>query len=363
MSRRKSLAITAAGILAVVALLAGCVPAPLTDVHKILTNAQTTIKNLQSVHFHLEAGGQYVVGLVGSPSPAPTPTPTQTPTPSPSPTPSPTSNVTLNPSASAAAASASAAAASASASASVAAASASASGAEASGSAAAASASAAEASASASAAAASPAASVTPAPTPTPYFTAQPLSLKGATADGDIDFANNAAHIVGGLPGLPGFSGELIVVGTVSYSRPYGATKYTQGSTETLRFSPADPTIVLYVVEQAVAMANEQGLVPKFIGMESEPGGTCYHVRVGVSQSALNSHLAGLQAVEALSSGTLDMWFTQGDFQLERLEFSTSTAEAGTAAIRLLLSNWNSVGQIEAPADNQLESPSAAASY
>jgi hypothetical protein len=362
-SRRKSLAITAAGILSVVALLAGCVPAPLTDVHKILTNAQTTIKNLQSVHFHLEAGGEYVVGLVGSPSPEPTPSPTETPTPSPSPTPSPTSNVTLNPSASAAAASASAAAASASASASAAAASASASAADASASASGAAASAAEASASASAAAASPAASVTPVPTPTPYFIAQPLSLKGAVADGDIDFANNAAHVVGGLPGLPGFSGELIVVGSVSYLRPYGATKYTQDSVEKLRFSPADPTVVLYVVQQAVALANDQGLVPKFIGMESEPGGTCYHIRVGVSQSALNSHLASLQAVVALGSGSLDLWFTEGDFQLERLEFSTSGPDTGTAAIRLVLSNWNSISPIEAPADNQLQSPSAAAAY
>ena len=75
MSRRNSLAITAAGILAVVALLAGCVPAPLTDVHKILTNAQATIKVLQSVHFRLDAGGQYVVDLEAAATPAPIPSP------------------------------------------------------------------------------------------------------------------------------------------------------------------------------------------------------------------------------------------------------------------------------------------------
>src|SRR5271157_1722790 len=54
-SRRKSLAITAAGMIAVVALVAGCVSSPLTDVHAILSNATTSLANLKSVHFHLEA--------------------------------------------------------------------------------------------------------------------------------------------------------------------------------------------------------------------------------------------------------------------------------------------------------------------
>jgi hypothetical protein len=173
--------------------------------------------------------------------------------------------------------------------------------------------------------------------------------------------------VTGGVPGLPGLSGELFVVGSDAYSRLPGGTKFTQGTSSALMVNPADPTVGLYVVQQMVALANDQGLVPRFIGMESEPGGTCYHVHVGVSQSELNSHLgslASLPALQVLGSGSLDLWFTQGDFELERLEFSTSNTEAGTAAVRLLLSNWNSVSLIEAPADNQIDAgASASASY
>jgi hypothetical protein len=73
-----------------------------------------------------------------------------------------------------------------------------------------------------------------------------------------------------------------------------------------------------------------------------------------------------LQVVQALGSGRIDVWITQGDFQLERMEFSTSDPKAGAAAIRLVLSNWNGVSPIDVPPDNQIDtgaSPSAVASY
>lgn len=333
MSRRKSLVITAAGSLAVLALIAGCVSAPLTDARKILTNAQASLKNLNSVHFHLEAGGQFIFGMEAAPTPAPTVSPspsvsasasastsasagasssaTPTPTPTATPTPTPSPSPTLNPSASASA-------------------------------------------------------SVVPTATPTPLYTAVPISLKGSVADGDIDFANKSAHMVGGAPGLPGFSGELIIVGQYAYSRPYGATQYTLSSATSLALNPADPAQALYIVSQMVAVANDLGLVPVLVGTEQEPGGSAYHIRVSVSQSALNSGLAALQVVQALGSGKLDLWITQDGFQLERLEFSTSDPNSGVAAVRLVLSNWNGVSPIDVPPDNQIDtgaSPSALASY
>src|ERR1035437_3845332 len=72
---RKSFATTAAGLLAVVALVAGCSSTPLTDPRKILSNAKAIFDVLNSAHFHLEAGGQFMYG-----SPAATPTPTIAPT-------------------------------------------------------------------------------------------------------------------------------------------------------------------------------------------------------------------------------------------------------------------------------------------
>ena len=63
MSRRKSLSIAAAGILTIVALVSGCTSATLEDPHKILDNATTSLKGLQSVHFKLDSGGQFLYGV------------------------------------------------------------------------------------------------------------------------------------------------------------------------------------------------------------------------------------------------------------------------------------------------------------
>jgi len=186
------------------------------------------------------------------------------------------------------------------------------------------------------------------------------VTLDGTKADGDIDFGNTTAHVIGGMPGLPGVSGELIVVHPFSYYRGYGATKYTSGQDSDLSINPADPKQSLFIVQQVVAAASDKSLSPVLVGTEPEPGGACYHIRVEVTQSALSSKLANLTFVQDKASGWLNLWITQGDFQLERLEFSTSDPAAGAAAIRLVLSNWNMVSPIQGPAENQVEIPTLA---
>jgi hypothetical protein len=160
------------------------------------------------------------------------------------------------------------------------------------------------------------------------------------------------------MPGIPGLSGELIISGPYAYFRAYGGTKYSMAGTSTLLLDPTSASGPIFIVSQMVAVANDTGSNPVLVGMEQEPnGGSCYHIRVTVSQSALNDKLKSLQVVQALGSGKIDLWITQGDFQLERLEFSTSDPNAGTAAARLLLSNWNSISPIEQPAADQFEIP------
>ncbi len=394
MFRRKSLAITAAGVLAIVALIAGCASAALTDPRQILTNAQTSLTNLQSVHFQIEAGGQFIIGVAQTPTPAPTATPTSTPTasatpppgeaptatPTSSPTPTPKPTKSPAPLTAAQASASAAAAASASASAVASASAAAAASASASAAAAVQSAQASSyasayasnqailsASASASAAASASASAVVassavPTATPSPLYTAMPIALTGTTAYGDIDFANKTAHVTGGAPGIPNLAGEVIVIDPYAYVRAPGGVTYTSEGDSNLPINPALSSGPLYVVQQIVAVANDKGLSPVLVGVEPEQYGSCYHIRVDVSQSALNSKLASLQAVQALGSGQLDLWITQNGFQLERLEYSTSDPSSGAAAVRLVLSNWNNVSPILAPPANQMNLGAPAAS-
>jgi hypothetical protein len=332
---RKSFATTAAGLLAVVALVAGCSSTPLTDPRKILSNAKANFDVLNSVHFHLEAGGQFMYGY-----PAVTPTPTIEPTPVP----------TIEPSASAVA-SGSAPAASGSAAVS--------GSAEPSGSA----------TPSISATPTptptptltptptpSPTVNVSPTPTPTPLYTSMPIGLAGTTADGDIDLANKAAHVIGGLPGVPGLSGELIVISPYAYFRTYGGTKYSSAADSTLGvMNPAlsSAPSPAWLIGQIVGIANDPGLSPVLVGTESEPSGSTYHIRVEVTKNVAQASLNSVG--QAFGNGKLDLWITQDSFQLERLEFSSADPSSGVAAFRVVLSNWNSVSAILAPDPNNME--------
>lgn len=319
--------------MAVASLLAGCTSATLTDPRQILTKVATSLQNLNSVHFHLEAGGQFAVGVeaaaTDTPLPSDTPLPTDTPVPSASPSSSAVASGSAGASSSAGASAGASAAASASASPS-------------------------PSPTPTPVPTASPSPSTSPTPVPTPVYTALPVSLTGTLADGDIDYANNAAHVTGGLPGLPGLSGEMIVTQDFAYIRGYGATQYTEETASTLSIDPALPSQSLYFIQQIVAAASDASLSPVLVGMESEPSGQCYHIRVAVTQAALSAKLSNIPNLQDKGSGQMDLWITQNDFQLERLEFTTSDPAAGAAAIRLVLSHWNSVGEIDAPPQNQV---------
>jgi hypothetical protein len=189
-----------------------------------------------------------------------------------------------------------------------------------------------------------------------------PIALTGSSAYGDIDFANKTAHVIGGVPGIPNLAGEVIVIDPYAYVRAPGGVTYTSEGDSDLPINPALSSGPLYLIQQIVAVANDKGLSPVLVGVEQEQYGSSYHIRVDVSQSALNSKLASLQAVQALGSGQLDLWITQSGFQLERLEYSTSDPSSGAAAIRLVLSNWNNVSPILAPPANQMNLGAPAAS-
>jgi len=156
---------------------------------------------------------------------------------------------------------------------------------------------------------------------------------------------------------VPGLSGELIVADSYAYSRGYGATKYSMSGASTLMIDPTAASGPLFIISQMVAVANDPGSNPVLVGTDQEMYGLCYHIRVTVTQSSLSSKLSALQTVQALGGGTLDLWITTGDFQLERLDFSTTDQNAGAAAARIVLSNWNNVGPIKPPPASQFDIP------
>jgi hypothetical protein len=184
-----------------------------------------------------------------------------------------------------------------------------------------------------------------------------PISLTGTTAEGDIDLANKSAHVTGGMPGVPGLSGELIVISPYAYFRSYGGTKYSSSDDSTLSVNPALSSAAspAWLIGQIVGIANDPALSPVLVGTEQEASGSTYHIRVEVTKEVAQTSLNSVG--QAFGNGKLDLWITQDSFQLERLEFSSADPSSGVAAFRVVLSNWNSVPAILAPDQNNMETP------
>jgi hypothetical protein len=185
-----------------------------------------------------------------------------------------------------------------------------------------------------------------------------PFILNGGQAEGDIDFGNQAAHVIGSLPGVPDLSGELIVVHPNAYFRTYGQSQFTSADDSVLTINPAlNSNSVLLVVSELLTLANDSALSPKLVGTDNEPSGAAYHISVDIPVEKLNTSLGSLGQV--FGAGTLNVWITaDGNFWLERMEYSQASQTAGAAAIRLVLSQWNDITPIEVPPAVQVAVPS-----
>lgn len=185
-----------------------------------------------------------------------------------------------------------------------------------------------------------------------------PFLLDGSVADGDIDFANEAARVVGGMPGVPDLSGELIVVHPNAYYRTYGQTQYTEIDDSLLSINPAlNSNSVDLVVNELLTLGADESLSPRLVGIENEPSGPAYHVTVDIPASKANDTLGAVGSIFA--GGTLNVWVTaDSNNWLERMEWSQADQTAGAAAIRLVLSQWNAITPIEVPPAIQIAEPS-----
>lgn len=168
--------------------------------------------------------------------------------------------------------------------------------------------------------------------------------------------ANKNAHFEGSAPGIPGFSGEMIIVGTYTYIRLPGQTKYALTGTDSLSINAADSKAgPMAMVGSIVDIAADKALQPRLVGMEDVLGNTCYHVQVTVTPEVVQKFL-GLGG-SAVGNGRLDLWILQDGFNLRMLEFHSSDPTAGSMALRLSFSNFDAVEEIKAPPPEQFEIP------
>ena len=174
---------------------------------------------------------------------------------------------------------------------------------------------------------------------------------------GDIDLTNKSATLQGQVPGFPGAAGEILIVGTMAYIRKPGETKYTGTDASSLAVNPADPAGAASYVVGMVKIAADPHLKPELVGTEDIYGSPCYHVRVNMDPAVANSILTLVGST--LGTGQLDLWIMQDGFRVAMMEFYTSDPKAGSAAFRLILTNYDAPLHIQAPPNDQWDLPNA----
>lgn len=171
---------------------------------------------------------------------------------------------------------------------------------------------------------------------------------------------NGTAHITGTLPGIPDFAGELLVVGGNAYMRAPGQNIFSTEAASSLPLNPADATAGLLAEFQTILTTiADKNLNPQLLGIESRPGGSCYHIQVQANPDVVNTSL-GLTG-QGVGYAKVDVWIFQSSFLVEHMELHTSDPAAGSAAIRLIMSEYNSVAPIDAPAAGEFDPAGLAA--
>jgi len=198
----------------------------------------------------------------------------------------------------------------------------------------------------------------------------EPVSLDGMTVAGDLDLADDAAHLTFALPMLMGMSGEVIVIGQDMYlltpmvDEWLHLTGEPEDGEEPSGEPPTDEEIAAKVDE---LLATEGVSAAK---LADQPCGedTCYHLQLSISAEALAAHdgevpdmtdmgeLGGLVPnPEFTGPVVVDLLFQQDGLWLRQVSVA-SEGDAGEATMTLDLSEFNTSFDISPPpADQTIE--------
>ena len=181
--------------------------------------------------------------------------------------------------------------------------------------------------------------------------------MTGTTVSGDLDLQNGAAHIIGTLPSVPGFAGEMLVVDGNAYERTPGQSKYTLESASNLFMNPADSANgpAAYFNSYILRSIADKTLNPQLLGTSDESGGSCYHIQVQAPPYFIKEKMGLVGDKPGVT--TVDLWIYQSSFRVQRMELHTTELSGANAAARLVLSQYNSITPIRAPVPGQYETP------
>ena len=198
------------------------------------------------------------------------------------------------------------------------------------------------------------------------------MKLDGSSIEGDVDVANQAAHLTFSLPTMA-LSGDLILASNVLYYKVSALSpKYTKmdlgslGSSlgalssslpvavPTAGTSVADLTGQLDQMRSALAAA---GVKATLVGVEQIGGKSADHINVSLPLAMINAQIAAAASpspAPVIDSASVDVWIYTDSYQIAQFEAKGASSTLGNLDITVTVSNYNQPVTIAAPPASQV---------
>jgi len=200
------------------------------------------------------------------------------------------------------------------------------------------------------------------------------LKLDGTAIEGDVDVANQAAHLsltvapIAMLGNVP-LTGDLIVKDSVLYYKvSLLGPKYTKTDLSSLTsLSPvAVPTPgasalagVTDQIAQIRAQLDQAGVKATLVGVEQIGGKDAYHISLSVPLDKLNAEIATAAASAApgmkIDSASVDIWTYKDSYQLAKIQIAGASSSLGNLGITITVTNYGAPVTVTAPAATDIQ--------
>ena len=201
------------------------------------------------------------------------------------------------------------------------------------------------------------------------------LKLDGTAIEGDVDVANQAAHLsltvapIAMLGNVP-LTGDLILKDSVLYYKVSllgpQYTKTDLGSLTSLSpvAVPTPGASALAGVADQIAQLRQQldaaGVKATLVGVEQIGSKDAYHISLSVPLDKLNAEIASAAASAApgmkIDSASVDIWAYKDTYQLAKIQIAGASSSLGNLGITITVTNYGAPVTVTAPAASEIQS-------
>jgi hypothetical protein len=185
------------------------------------------------------------------------------------------------------------------------------------------------------------------------------MKLDGTSMEGDVDVANQAAHLavtvapIAALGGVP-LTGDIILKDSnLYYKVSLLGPKYTKmplGSLTSglpVTVPTAGPSALAGVADQLAQMRkqiDDFGAKATLVGVEPIGGKDADHISISLPLDKINSQIAAAAASAApgmkLDSATIDFWVYKDTYQLAKIQIAGASSSLGNLGLTITITNY-----------------------